>query len=369
MAHTGRIWSKLTLPRTLGAAMAVMALLTVQASAQGRGPSSVFVAEVGKQDFAMRIEALGTLKANERVELTLNVADRVTAIYFDDGERVKQGKTLVSLAQREQVALVEAAQATADEALRQYERAQMLAKQDAIAQTSLDAALRDLDNANAQLRAVQVRQKDRVLVAPFDGVLGFRMVSVGTYVRPGDVVATLVDDSEMNLDFEVPSNFLLSLRAGVTVTATTDDLPGMEFAGKIDSVDNTIDPVTRSVRVRAVLPNLDRDLKAGMFMRVTIQADARTALSIPEGAIQPLGPDNFVFVAVEENGKKVARKRKIQIGLRQAGNVEVLSGLSEGDLIITEGAIKARDGGEVLVRERSAVFPGASGNGAALNAQ
>ena len=343
--------------------------IAVPSAAQGRAPASVFVAEVAEQDFAMRIEALGTLMANERVDLTLNVADRVTAIYFDDGERVPAGKTLLSLAQREQVALVEAAEANADEARRQFERAMQLSAQDAIAQTSLDAARRDLDNATAQLRAVQVRQKDRVLVAPFAGVLGFRMVSVGSYVRPGDVVATLVDDSEMKLDFSVPSTFLRSLKPGVEVTASTADLEGMAFSGVIDSVDNTIDPVTRSVRVRAILPNPERVLKAGMFMRVTIVADPRTALAIPEGAIQPLGPDNFVYLAEEEGGKTVARQHKIQIGLRQGGNVEVLSGLKAGDRIITEGAIRVREGAEVLVRDRSAVLRGSSGNGAAANAQ
>lgn len=369
MANPGRIWSKFAPPRFVGTVLAAVLLVSGPVAAQARGPASVFVAAVGKQDFAVRIEALGTLMPNERVDLTLNVADRVTAIYFDDGERVTAGKTLLSLAQREQVALVKSAEATAEEARRQYERAQQLASQDAIAQTSLDAARRDLDSATAQLRAVQVRQKDRVLVAPFDGVLGFRMVSVGSYVRPGDVVATLVDDSEMNLDFAVPSNFIQALKTGVTVTATTDDLPGMEFAGEIDSVDNAIDVVTRSVRVRAVLPNPDRDLKSGMFMRVTILADSRSALSVPEGAIQPLGPDNFVFLVAQEDGKEVARRRKIQIGIRQGGNVEVLSGLSEGDRIVTDGAIRVREGGELKVRDRSAVLPSASGNGAALNEQ
>ncbi|MEQ8300934.1 MAG: efflux RND transporter periplasmic adaptor subunit [Hyphomonas sp.] len=351
------------------AALSALLCVTLPSSAQGRPAASVFVAEVAEQDFAMRIEALGTLMANERVDLTLNVADRVTAIYFDDGERVVAGKTLLSLAQREQVALVEAAEANADEARRQFERAKQLSAQDAIAQTALDAARRDLDNANAQLRAVQVRQKDRVLVAPFAGVLGFRMVSVGSYVRPGDIVATLVDDSEMKLDFSVPSIFLQSLKPGVEVTTTTDDLEGVAFSGVIDSIDNSIDPVTRSVRVRAILPNNDQQLKAGMFMRVTIVADPRKSLAIPEGAIQPLGPDNFVYLAEAEDGKLVARRHKIEIGLRQGGDVEVLSGLKSGDRVVTEGAIRIRDGAEVQVRDRSAVLPGSSGNGAAANAQ
>jgi membrane fusion protein (multidrug efflux system) len=354
----------------LVALLAVLGLSALTAAAQARAPASVFAAEVAEQEFSMRIEALGTLMANERVDLTLNVADRVTAIYFDDGERVLAGKTLLSLAQREQVALVESAEATAEEARRQYDRTLQLSKQDAIAQTSLDAARRNLDSANAQLRAVQVRQKDRVLVAPFDGVLGFRNVSVGSYVRPGDVVATLVDDSQMKMDFTVPSTFLRALTEGTTVQASTDDLPGMAFSGTIASVDNTIDPVTRSVRVRAILPNPDRLLKAGMFMRVAVLADSRMALSIPEGAIQPVGPDNFVLLLETSGDQTIAVRHKIEIGLRQGGNVEVIAGLGLGDRIVTEGAIRVRDGAPVIVRERSAVLPsaGASGNGAAANA-
>ena len=201
------------------AALAVIATASAQVAEAQRGPgaASVFVSPVQETEFSMQIEALGTLEARESVDLTLNVADRVTAIYFDDGDRVTKGKTLLSLAQGEQAALVDAAEATANEARQRFERTQQLAKERTVSQSALDEAARDLSAANAQLRAVQSRQKDRVLVAPFDGVLGFRLVSVGSYVRAGDVVAELIDDSEMKLDFSVPSIFLRSVRKGTEV--------------------------------------------------------------------------------------------------------------------------------------------------------
>ena len=329
---------------------------------RGPGAASVFTAPVQETEFSMRIEALGTLEARERVDLTLNVADRVTAIYFDDGDRVNKGKTLLSLAQGEQAALVDAAEATANEARQRYERTKQLVEARTVSQSILDEAARDLNAAEAQLRAVQSRQKDRVLVAPFDGVLGFRLVSVGSYVRAGDVVAELIDDSQMKLDFSVPSIYLRSVHRGTEVEVETDDLPGMSFDGEVDTVGATIDPVTRSIRVRAILPNPDRLLKPGMFMKVTLMAEPRRSLSIPEEAIEPVGPNSFVYVVAEKNGQKVAQRQEIQVGLRQGGRVEVVSGLEADDMIITDGLIRVRDGAPVVVRERSVLQ---SGGGAA----
>lgn len=319
------------------------------AAAQRGGPAAVFVADVETRSFANRIEALGTLEPRERVELTLNAADRVTAVYFDDGQRVRQGKTLLSLAQREQVALVEAAEATADEARRQLERVKRLAADNAVSQSELDEARRNANGAEAQLRAVQSRQRDRVLVAPFDGVLGFRRVSVGSYVRPGDVVATLIDDSEMRLEFAVPSIFLTALEAGLPIDAQTDDLPGQVFSGILTSVDNAIDPVTRSVRVRATLPNPDNLLKAGMFMTVDVEASAHEAPSIPEEAIQPRGPLFYVWTVEDGDDGLVARRGEVKLGFREDGNVEVVSGLDPGDRVITEGLIRVREGSPVRI--------------------
>jgi len=255
-----------------------MALASQFASAQ-RGPSSVFAEAVAEREFAVRIEALGTLEPNEMVDLTLNTADRVQSLYFDDGQRVRKGKTLLSLAQREQIALTEAADANAEEAAQQLERIERLAARKAVSQAEL----------------------------PFDGILGFRQVSVGSYVRPGDTVARLIDDSEMNLEFTVPSTFLRSLSAGTKVIARTDDLPGMNFDGEIATIDNAIDPVSRSVRVRATLPNPERILMSGMFMEIVLTADPRTSLAIPEEAVQPVGPKTFVFKVDDNNGTLAAK--------------------------------------------------------------
>jgi membrane fusion protein (multidrug efflux system) len=327
--------------------------------APGGGPraANVFVETLQTREFASRIEALGTLTPNEQVDLTLNAADRVQSVYFEDGQRVSEGQTLISLAQREQRALVEAEEARVAEARQQLERVNRLISSRAVSQSEVDEAQRDLDSALAQLRAVQSRQKDRVLVAPFDGVLGFRQVSVGSYVQPGAVVARLVDDSEMNLEFAVPSIFLRLMGPGTKVAASTDDLPGQTFTGTISSVDNAIDPVTRTVMVRAKLPNPERTLVSGMFMNVTASADARRVPAVLEEAVQPVGPKKFVFIIEDRDGVEVSVRKEVELGVYQYGYVEVKSGVDAGTRIVTDGIIGVRDGGPVKIQSPDILSP------------
>lgn len=348
--------SKIELPKSIPLSLLFIAafyLMGTASSLAQRGPANVFVETIEKRQFAKRIEALGTLEPNESVDLTLNVADRVQSLYFDDGQRVRKGKTLLSLAQREQIALTEAADANADEATRQLERIERLVAKNAVSEAELDEARRNVNAANAQLRAVQSRQKDRVLVAPFDGILGFRQVSVGSFIRPGDVVARLIDDTEMNLEFTVPSTFIRSLKKGTEISARTDDFPGKVFKGTITSLDNAIDPVTRSVRVRATLPNPEQILISGMFMEIIITAEPRKSLSVPEQSIQPVGPKTFVFVVDESGTKPVAKRFEVKLGSLENGYLELLSGLNEGEKVITEGVIRVREGSEVIIRDIS----------------
>jgi membrane fusion protein (multidrug efflux system) len=281
----------------------------------------------------------------------------VQSVYFDDGQRVLKGQTLVSLAQSEQRALVEAEEARVAEARQQLDRVNRLISSKAVSQSEVDQAQRDVDSTLAQLRAVQSRQKDRVLVAPFDGVLGFRQVSVGSFVQPGAVVARLVDDSEMNLEFAVPSVFLRLMGPGTEVTASTDDLPGQTFTGTIASVDNAIDPVTRTVMVRAKLPNPERALVSGMFMNVTALADARRVPAVLEEAVQPVGPKKFVFIIELRDGVEVSVRKEVELGVYQDGYVEVKSGVDAGTRIVTDGIIGVRDGGPVKIQSPDILSP------------
>ncbi|MEO0883353.1 MAG: efflux RND transporter periplasmic adaptor subunit [Pseudomonadota bacterium] len=331
--------------------------VTAQSSlAQGQRRAAPVIAERPLLvDIADNIEGIGTLAPKERVELTVNASDRVTAVYFEDGQRVKRGQTLLAQAQREQLAAIEGAEATVREAESVVHRMASLVADGVVSGLEFDQAKRNLEVARSELTSVQALQRNRILVAPFDGALGFRQVSVGAYLSPGDPVATLVDDSEMYVDFFVPDISLASIEPGLMVSATTASLPGEVFEGTLASIDNQIDPSTRSLRVRATLPNVDMKLRAGLFMNVIILAAPREAMSLPESAIEALGSRSFIYVVDRSGGGTVARREEVTLGSRFSGRVEILSGILKTDEVIVEGLIGVRDGGNINVKSNASL--------------
>jgi membrane fusion protein (multidrug efflux system) len=319
---------------------------TVWAAAP-RAPS-VIVAEARVERFVDRVEALGTLKANEAVALTASVTEIVTAIHFDDGDRVPAGKILIEMTNAEENALLEEAQATVSEARRQYQRVRSLAAEGTAPKSLLDERSRQWATARARLAAIESRLADRLIKAPFAGVVGLRNLSLGALVEPGDVITTLDDDSVMKLEFPVPSTYLSTLRPGLPIRASARAHGERVFRGEVKALDSRIDPVTRSILVRAVLPNSDRLLKPGMLMQVELLKNPREALVIPEEALVPQGEAQFVLVVDEANANKVVRRR-VRIGGRRSGEVEILDGLVPGEKVITEGTLKARPGQSVTI--------------------
>ncbi len=334
-----------------GGALALCVLVGPGRAADGAPPPApVIVAAARSVPFADRIEALGTLRANESVALTASVTEKISALHFDDGDRVVAGKVLVEMTSAEEHAQLKETQALVQEASRQYRRVQSLAVQGTAAKSLLDERARELETARARLVAIESRLTDRLIKAPFAGVVGLRNISVGALVEPGDVITTLDDDSVMKLDLSVPSVYLSTLKPGLSVTATTRAYGDREFSGEVHSVDTRVDPVTRAVQVRVLLTNDQRLLKPGMLMQVDLRKDARQAIVIPEAALMPVGREQYVFVATQQDDTHKVERRQIQIGSRRPGEVEVLSGIADGDLVITHGTIRVRPGQLVEVK-------------------
>jgi membrane fusion protein (multidrug efflux system) len=310
--------------------------------------TGVIVSLARTTQFANKIEALGTLRANESVELSASITDTVSRIYFDDGDRVAAGTVLVEMTSAEEHALLEEARVTAAEAQRQYERVLSLEKKGTAAVSLLDQRRREWEAAKARLGAIESRLADRIIKAPFAGVLGLRHVSLGALVEPGDVITTLDDDSRMNLEFGVPSIFISALQPDLPVVATTPAFGGREFRGEVKAVDSRIDPVTRSIMVRAILPNPDRVLKPGLLMRVEISSAVREAITVPEEALLALGDKQFLFIVDETAGNTVVR-REVQLGARRPGEAEIVSGLRAGEMVITQGTTRVKPGDEVSI--------------------
>ena len=308
---------------------------------------SVIVSEVRTARFVDRVEALGTLKANESVSVTANVTETVSAIHFDDGQRVEAGQVLVEMTNAEEHALLKEGSVRVAEAERQYQRIASLVAQRSASESLLDERKRDLDTARALLVAIESRLADRLIKAHFAGVLGLRNISPGTLVEPGDLITTLDDDTVMKLDFAVPSVFLTALEPGLGIEAKARAYGDRDFEGQIHSIDSRVDPVTRSIQVRALIPNPDRTLKPGVLMQVELLRNPREAMVVPESALLHQGQDHFVIMV--GNGE-IAERRQVRIGARRPGEVEVVDGLAAGDRVITHGNDKVRPGQQVAIQ-------------------
>lgn len=322
----------------------VAADLTQAADKPPEKPIPVLAAEVVRQSLADRVEALGTLKANESVIITANVTETISSLHFEDGQRVRAGDLLVEMTNAEEHALLEEARVRAGEAERQYQRVKALVAQRSASESLLDERKRDLDTAHAMLVALESRLADRVITAPFDGVLGLRNMSRGALVEPGDPIATLDDDRVMKLDFAVPSVHLTTLVPGLRIEAETDAYRGRVFTGVVRGIDSQIDPVTRTVQVRAILPNPKGQLKPGLLMRIDLLVDPREGLVIPEKALLHHGQEHFVMALSDGKEGLTAERRQVEIGTRQPGWVEIRAGLQPGERIVTDGNDKVRPG-------------------------
>lgn len=309
-------------------------------------PQPVMVETVQKTAWVDRILALGTTHANESVTLTAKTAETVARVNFSDGQLVETGAVLVELTDRTEVAQLKEAQAAYVEAEKQYERLGGLVKQGTVTQSQVDQQLAARDSAKARMEAIRVRLSDRVITAPFAGVLGFRTVSPGTLVQPGTVITTLDDIRVIKLDFSVPETFLSALAAGQTIEARSAAWPDQRFTGTVTSLDSRVDPITRSIQVRAELPNPERLLKPGMLMSVEVLNRPRESLTVPEVSVSAVRDRMFVYrVSVDNKAEEV----DVQIGKRRPGQVEVLEGLNEGDRVITDGLVRVRNGAPVSV--------------------
>jgi membrane fusion protein (multidrug efflux system) len=331
----------------------IIACLTpISAQAQnGNQPSAtpVIVTEVVRTNFSDKVEALGTLKANESVNLTSSVTEMVTKILFTDNQTVKKGDILIEMDAAEEFAELAEQQSILEESQRQVNRLTPLVKSGAASASVLDENTRNLASAKARVDAIQSRIDQRIIKAPYDGVLGLRNISVGTLIQPGTLITTIDDDSVMKLDFSVPEVFIGSLKENVAINAKTQAYPDKIFEGKISGVDSRINPITRSIQARAIINNTDRLLKPGLLMQVSLQKNPRQAIVVPEESLIASGKDNYVFLVVTKDNKTIAEKREVILGQRQFGDVEILSGLTEGDKIITHGTLRVRPESEVII--------------------
>ena len=317
--------------------------ITVHAQKQAPG---VIVSEAQVQPFPLSAEALGNARANEAVNIRPEITAAITAIYFEEGQAVEQGTVLLELESSEPLADLAAAKAALVDSESQYRRSNELFKTKVVSASQLEQLEAKRDADKAAVNAAQARLNQTVIRAPFAGQLGLRRVSLGSIVSPTTIITTLDDTSQIKLDFDVPEVFLSRLSKGLSVTARSAAWPDLLFSGHVDSIDTRVDPVSRTITVRALMPNDEGRLRPGMFLTVTLLKEDVRALMVPEQAIVPERSKQYLYIVGQGD---LVERREIRTGRRRPGQVEIVDGLSPGERVITEGTQKARPGQAVRI--------------------
>lgn len=301
----------------------------------------VTVAAVTAHDFSDRIEAIGTATANEQVSITAPVTERITRLGFADGDYVRRGQVLAVLAQGLESASLASATAQARVAEQQLARVAALRSRGFATKSSLDSQVAAVASARAGTNQARAIIADRIIRAPFSGYVSLRKISVGSVVGAGTEIAVVSDISRIKLDFSIPETSLASVRVGQSVSAVSAAYPGEPIVGTISAIDPVIDAQTRSVIVRANLPNGGARLKPGMLLSVLIKSRARTAIAVPELAVVQEGDARFVYIIGKD---QKAVRLPITTGGRDGNLIEVTNGLDAGQQIVTEGIVKLSEG-------------------------
>jgi len=336
-------------PRRLRPAALFLACIALIASSR---PEPVIVAPARVISFPVTVEGLGTARANEAVEIRAKISERVTAVDFEEGHFVDAGTVLVELDSTRALADVAAARARLVESESQLRRADQLREAQSLAQAEYDARLAQRASDRAALAVAESVLADTQVRAPFEGRVGLRRVSIGSLVGPDVVITTLDDTDPIKVDFDVPETDLARLSRGEPISVHSAAWPEETFRGEVASVDTRVDPVSRTVTARGVLPNREGRLRPGMFLTVTLLREDVRTLVVPEQAIVPDQSRQFVFVV---DGEGRVERREVRTGRRRPGLVEVVSGLDPGERVVVEGTQRARPGAVVEIVEEQAI--------------
>ena len=336
------------------------------APAGGQRVPAVEVAKVAQVTLIDEAQSVGSLRSRQGVMIRPEVAGRVKAILFTEGQRVSRGQLLVQLDDQLPAAQVAQAKAEMSIAEANHKRNQDLVAQNFISKRTVDESAAALDVAKAKYDLAVATQQRLKIVAPFDGVTGLKQVSVGDYLKDGADIVNIEDIDAVLVDFRLPERFQSKIRPGQKAQLSVDALPGQPFSAMVQAVDPLIDANGRSVGIRGCIDNRQRQLRPGMFARVnTVFGVREQALTVPEEAIVPQGGKAFVLKVVpgDKPDTLVTQRVAVKTGVRQPGKVEIIEGLEAEDTVVTAGQQRLqKDGMPVRVIDLAAA--GKGGNGA-----
>jgi membrane fusion protein (multidrug efflux system) len=316
---------------------------------QERAPL-VVLHSVSDQVITDALQALGTTQSLEAIELMSTITERVVALPMMEGQTVTKGTPLVELEKDEELALLTGAKIDLLEQQREYARIEDLVRKKTIPSSELDKLQSLIDSAQARIAEANAKLAELTIVAPFDGILGLRNVSVGALARPGDVITTLDAIDKLHVNFDIPEKHLNQMTIGKKITAKSAAYPEEVFMGEIETLDSRVDPISRSIRVRATLNNQEHKLRPGMLLTLNIVNQSRRTLLVPEQAVFMRGEQHYVFTVDADNS---VAEQAVIIGARQKGTVEIAEGLSTGDAIILQGLLKVKPGIKVQAQQEN----------------
>ncbi len=293
-----------------------------------------------------KVTAVGSLLAEESVIIRPEIDGRITRLHFQEGQSVKASDKLVTIDSTEYTAQLNAVKADLRTEQQRFDRLQELFEKEFISKEALDIQQGSVEKLAAKVEEAQSVLNKTQILAPFDGIVGLREVSPGAYVRAGSDIVSLENVESIKVDFRIPEIYLSKFTANPKVSLKLDAYPQQIFRGNVYAVQPAVDEATRTVLMRARIANKKRKLKPGMFARVSLTLATRLdAITVPEEALWPQGTENYVFKVVGG----VVKLIQVDVGTRRPGSVEINRGLVAGDIVVTEGQIKLRDGAPVMV--------------------
>lgn len=316
---------------------------------------AVPVAVATEQPWQSRLPAIGSLKALQGVDLSLEIAGTVKAVLFESGQQVKAGQALLQLDSDVEKSLLGTAEADLGLAQVEHGRGSRLVGDQAISKGDFDKLAAQLKKSSATVAQLNASLAKKRILAPFSGTIGIRQVDVGDYLASGKVIATLQDLSSLYVDFNVPEQALPKLAVGQVAQISVAAYPQQTFDAKISAINPKVDDATRNVLIRATLPNPDSKLLPGMFASVQVLLPgAKSQIVVPEGAITYTLYGNSVYVVVEKKDAKgesqsVVERRFVETGEHRDGHVIVSKGLKAGEQVVSGGQLKLNEGSHVAV--------------------
>lgn len=315
-------------------------------------PATVSATKAELMAWQPQISAVGTLRAVNGVDIAPELAGTIRKIHFKSGDEVKAGAVLIELNVDTDVAQLHALEAQAELAAINVKRDAVQLKDQAISQAQYDASAADVKNKQAVAAAQRALVEKKILRAPFAGRIGITPISPGTYVNAGDKIVTLQAIDPILIDFTVPQQLLTQLKIGQALTLEADAYPGKSFSGKVTAVSPKVDPSTRNIQVEASVGNSSRELLPGMFARVHLGAGtAAQQVTVPQTAVtySPYGTSVFALDTPKADAPPVARQVFVTIGATRGDQVAITSGIKAGEMVITSGQLKVKNGGMVKI--------------------